>query len=339
MARGHILALLVLCLLCTMHSPKIEGSIDIGVNYGMQGDNLPPPREVIEMFQRYNIGKIRLFEPVHEVLDALRGKQIDVLLGTRNEDIPVLASSPENAQAWFDTNVQPYIMDMNIPLITVGNEVIPWRFSEFILPAIQNIQNILKARGLGGMRASTVVYPIVLGASHPPSAGVFSKESIGYMTDICKYLESQSAPLVVNVYPYLAYAEDPRHVRLDYAQFTATEPIVRDGDLSYTNLFDASLDAFFWAMEKVGVTNVALVVGESGWPSAGMGNFTTKHLAATYNKNFMNHVLSNRGTPKRPGDYIEGFIFAMFNENLKPAGKERNFGLFYPDKTPVYNVF
>ncbi|KAK6912471.1 Glycoside hydrolase family 17 [Dillenia turbinata] len=339
MARGHILALLVLCLLCTMHSSKIEGKIDIGVNYGMQGNNLPPPREVIEMFERYNIGKIRLFEPVHEVLEALRGKKIEVFLGTRNEDIPVLASSPENAQAWFNTNVQPYLKDMNIPFITVGNEVIPGRFSESILPAIQNIQNILKANGLRDMRATTVVYPVVLGASHPPSAGVFSKASIGYMTDICKYLESENAPLVVNVYPYLAYAEDPRHVRLDYAQFTATEPVVRDGNLSYNNLFDATLDAFVWAMEKVGVNDVALIVGESGWPSAGMGNFTTPNLAATYNKNFMKHILSYRGTPKRPGDYIEGFIFAMFNENLKPAGREQHFGLFYPDKTPVYNVF
>ncbi|KAK6912472.1 Glycoside hydrolase family 17 [Dillenia turbinata] len=339
MARGRILALLVLCLLCTMHSPTIEAQTDIGVNYGLLGDNLPPPPEVIQMFQRYNIRKVRLFEPIHAVLEALRGKQIDLLLGTRNEHIPVLASSLENAQAWFNTNVQPYIKDVNIRYITVGNEVVPGQFSESILPAIQNIQQILNANGLGGIKATTVVHQGVLGASFPPSAAAFSEASIGFMTGICKYLESQNAPLLVNVYPYFAHANDPVNVRLDYALFTATEPVVRDGSLSYTNLFDAILDGFYWALEKVGVTKVSLVVSETGWPSAGFGSFTTPPLAGTYNKNFRNHVRSNRGTPKKPGQPIEGYIFAMFNENQKPAGIEQNFGLFYPDKSAVYEMF
>lgn len=63
------------------------------------------------------------------------------------------------------------------------------------------------------------------------------------------------------------------------------------------------------------------------------------NLAPTYNQNLMKHVMSNKGTPKRPNAYIEAFIFAMFNENLKPAGVEQHFGLFYPNKQPVYPLF
>ncbi|KAK3034493.1 hypothetical protein RJ639_032482 [Escallonia herrerae] len=53
----------------------------------------------------------------------------------------------------------------------------------------------------------------------------------------------------------------------------------------------------------------------------------------------MEHVSKLTGTPKRPQTYVEGFIFAMFNENLKPDGVEQNFGLFYPSMDPVYSVF
>lgn len=159
------------------------------------------------------------------------------------------------------------------------------------------------------------------------------------MSPILEFMSTVSSPLLVNAYPYFAYASDPTNVRLDYALLNASEPIIKDGDLSYTNLLDAVLDAVHSAMERLGVKDVDLVVAESGWPSAGNGNFTTLELAGTYNRNFVKKFLAKTGTPKRPNCYIEGFIFAMFNENLKLTGVEQNFGLFFPDTTPVYPVF
>lgn len=324
-----------------VHSPMVimGDKIDIGVCYGMVASTLPSPTDVISLYKKYNIGKLRLFDPNPDALQALRGSGIDVTLGVRNEDIPSIAASVKGATSWFKTNVQPYLTDITFPFISVGNEAIPGGFANYIAPAMKNLQAVLNDQNLNDITVTTTVAAMVLGVSYPPSASVFSPEARGALLGVINFLSIRRSPLMVNVYPYFAYASDPDNVRLDYALFTAEDPVVFDGNLSYYNLFDAVVDSFYWAMEKQGVNNVGVAVSESGWPSAGNGNYTTRELASTYNNNFKQHVLSNAGTPKRPGAYIEGFIFAMFNEYLKPAGIEQNWGLFYPNMEPVYRVF
>jgi exo-beta-1,3-glucanase (GH17 family) len=143
---------------------------------------------------------------------------------------------------------------------------------------------------------------------------------------------------MINVYPYFSYMSDPTDISLDYALFNTTNPVV-DGNLTYNNLFDAMVDAVLSAMGTLGFPNLPIVITESGWPSSG-NNVATVGNAQTYNNNFIQHVLSTAGTPKRPGASIESFIFAMFNEDQKTGdATEQHFGLFYPDtKLPVYPV-
>lgn len=102
------------------------------------------------------------------------------------------------------------------------------------------------------------------------------------------------------MYPYFGYAADPTNIRLDYVQFTALGPVVRDGDLSYWNLLDAMVDAYYAAMEREDFPIVGMEISESRWPSSGNRNFTTPQLALTYNQNFMKKIKAGTGTPKRP---------------------------------------
>ncbi|KAK2642907.1 hypothetical protein Ddye_024670 [Dipteronia dyeriana] len=331
----------VVTIATAIHSKfQIAVAVDIGVCYGLLGDNLPPATDVINLYKKYGVEKTRLFDPNPAALNALRGSGIKVIVGIRNEDLPNLAASPAAVTTWFSTNIEPYLKDVLFSVIAVGNEIIPGVYAPNILPVMQSLQNILNAKGLGStIRVSTVVAAVTLGSSYPPSSGAFTPEASSTLKGVLTFLSQQGSPLLINVYPYFAYAGDPVNVKLDYAQFTATAPVVTDGSLSYYNLFDAVVDAFFSAMEKEGVSNVNVTVSESGWPSAGNGDFTTPQLAATYNRNFINHITSNKGTPKRPNAHIEGFIFATFNENQKPAGTEQNFGLFFPNMQPVYPVF
>ncbi|XP_030531364.2 probable glucan endo-1,3-beta-glucosidase BG4 [Rhodamnia argentea] len=204
---------------------------------------------------------------------------------------------------------------------------------------MQNIQTIKDSYGLTGLRVSTVVATNTLGSLDPPSSGAFADEARDDMVGIINFLSNTSSPLLVNVYPYFVYASDPTNVRLDYALLTETNPMVQDGNLSYSNMLDAIVDAFYWAMEKEGVSHVDAVVSESGWPSAGNGLITTPLFAQAYNQHFVKKFLAMQSTPKRPDHYLEGFIFEMFNQDQKPPGVDQNWGLFYPDGTPVYTVF
>lgn len=318
-----------------------EAVAPIGVNFGRLGDNLPPPPEVVQMFLQNNITKMRLFDPDVNVLNALRKTNIGVALGIRNQDLQLLSTNMDAVNGWFAANIDPFLPDVAFEYIVAGNELVPSEQANFLLPVMQNFQAVLDTRKITTISVTTCVATSVFGNSFPPSASVFADNSKEVMIKILGFLAYTQNPLFINLYPYFAYASDPVNIKLEYAQFTPAPGVeVPDGPLIYTNMLDAMIDAFFWSMEKVGVMNVGVVVSESGWPSGGNGELTTPTLASTYNNNFVRRITTQNGTPKRPDAVIPGYIFAMFNENQKPAGVEQNFGLFNPTtKQPVYPVF
>ncbi|KAF6149807.1 hypothetical protein GIB67_017540 [Kingdonia uniflora] len=312
----------------------LSGALKIGVNYGMVADNLPTPDKVVTLFKSSYIGRIRLFAPNPDVFKALEGSRIQVILGTRNEDLSRLASDQSYAATWVNTRVVPHASSIKFRCISLGNEVIPGELATYVLPAIQNLDAALKAAHLM-VPVTTAISMQVLGVSFPPSQGVFSDS--GIMGPITGFLASNGYPLMVNVYPYFAHAGDPVNIPHDYALFKSNNIVVKDGKLGYQNLFDAMVDSVYSALEKARGPNVDIIVSETGWPSAGNGNIATIDNAQTYNTNLIAHLRSLSGTPKRPRKELETYLFAMFNEDLKSPGVEQNFGLYYPNMTP--NLF
>ncbi|CAL9008327.1 unnamed protein product [Prunus brigantina] len=320
---------------CKVCKKDTGGASSIGVCYGMVANNLPPPREVIDMYTSNQIGRMRLYDPNLEAFEALRNTGIEVLVGVRNEDLQQLANSYSAAQNWVATYITPYSHQIQFRYIAVGNEVIPGDSAQYVLPAMKNLLNALGNRGI---KVSTSIATSVLGVSYPPSAGAFSQDTMQYMVPIARYLNSIGAPLLANVYPYFAYIGDTIDISLPYALFVSGK-VVTDGRLSYDNLFDSMVDALHAALEKAGAPQVRVVVSETGWPSHGNGKVTTPANAQIYNSNLISHVLSSRGTPRRPGNSTETYLFSMFNENMKPgAAVEQHWGLFHPNKWPVYPI-
>ncbi|XP_068662231.1 glucan endo-1,3-beta-glucosidase-like [Aristolochia californica] len=315
----------------------VAGGQSIGVCYGMVADNLPQAQEVIDLYKSHNIGKLRLYSPSHDALEALRGTDIEVLVDVPNENLQEFASSSSAASTWVDNNIRTFWPDVRFKYIAVGNELIPSNNAQFILGAMQNIHKALESAGLkDNIKVSTAVSMTVLKTSFPPSEGAFGDDQLEYLVPIARFLVGTGAPFLANVYPYFSYLGNPSDISLPYALFTASSVIVHDGSLGYQNLFDAMVDALYSALERVDASNVEVVVSESGWPSQGSAAASYEN-ARNYNQNLIRHV--HGGTPKRSGSPIETYLFAMFNENQKPGEEtEQHFGLFYPSKEPVYSI-
>ncbi|XP_073113488.1 putative glucan endo-1,3-beta-glucosidase GVI [Elaeis guineensis] len=139
--------------------------------------------------------------------------------------------------------------------IIVGNEVIPGNLASCALSTMQNLNTALIATKLN-IPISTAIATNVFDMPFPPSQGAFSEASSADMTGIAGFLASKKTPLLVNVYPYFAYANQPKDMQLNYALFTAKGMVVVDGSLNYANRFDA----MYSALEKARHTDVSMVV-------------------------------------------------------------------------------
>lgn len=329
-------ALLAVFLILAVLNPS---DAQTGVNYGMLGNNLPSAKEVVSLYTKNNIKRMRIYAPDRAVFDALKGTDIKLMLDVSNPKLQSLASSQANAYSWVKTNVQP---NPAVQYIIVGNEVRPDKedskqFSSYILPAMRNIKTAIeKLNNLGStIKISTAFDMGVIGTGYPPSNGEFNASIESYLTPIIKFLADNNYPLMMNIYPYFAYASDTVNIPLNYALFTAPGTVVSDDGNEYQNLFSAQVDTVYSALENAGADSVTIVVSETGWPSD-RGISTNVENARTYNNNLIRHV--KQGTPKRPGKEVETYIFAMFDENQKSPDLEKHWGLFSPNKEPKYPI-
>ncbi|BFG30047.1 hypothetical protein CerSpe_163200 [Prunus speciosa] len=275
------------------------------------------------------------YEPNDPIYQALKGSNIELTVTILNNQLQSLTDAAA-ATDWVQKNVQAYVPDVKFKYIVVGNGVGPTSpISQYLLPAIQNIHSAIVAANLQGqIKVSTAIDTTLVDNAFPPSAGKYSDAAKSFITPVIDFLASKGAPLLVNVYPYFSYIDNPADIPLAYALFTSDEITTPDG-VKYQNLFDALLDAQYSALEKANASNMGIVVSESGWPSEG-GDAATPQNAQTFYQNLINHVTGTTGTPKRPGKAIETYLYAMFDENMNGGGDEveKHFGIFSPKILP-----
>ncbi|CAI0377326.1 unnamed protein product [Linum tenue] len=339
-------AAFLLLLLLHLHFPFASSQSYIGVNYGQVADNLPPPAATAKLLQSTAVQKVRLYGADPAIIRALANTGIGIVIGAANGDIPALASDPNSAGQWVNSNVLPFYPASSIVLVTVGNEVLlsgDQNLISQLLPAMQNVQNALNSASLGGkVKVSTVHSMSILGRSDPPSSGSFDSSHLDAMKALLQFQRGVGSPIAVNPYPFFAYQSDPRPETLAFCLFQPNAGRVDSGSgIKYMNMFDAQVDAVRSALNGIGFKDIDIMVAETGWPYKGDPNEVGASVenARAYNGNLIAHLRSMAGTPLMPGKSVDTYLFALYDEDLKPGpSSERSFGLFKPDLSMTYDV-
>ncbi|KAL5212764.1 hypothetical protein ABZP36_023611 [Zizania latifolia] len=323
------------------------GGSTLGVNYGQVADNLPRPQAAALLLRALNATKVKLYDADARVLSAFAGSSADFTVGVPDSLVPRLATDPSAAAAWVRANILPHIPATFITAVTVGNEVLTGNDSTMLrslLPAMQSLHAALAACNLTSRVAVSTAHSLaVLSASFPPSSAAFRRELLPYMTPLLAFLAKTNSPFLINAYPYFAYKADPDRVDLNYVLFEANAGVADSATgLHYYNMLHAQVDAVRAAICKANYGKpVEIRVSETGWPSQGDDDEAgaTPENAARYNGNLMRLVAQGKGTPAAPVGALQVYVFALFNEDMKPGpASERHYGLFKPDGTPAYDV-
>ncbi|KAK3432777.1 hypothetical protein EUGRSUZ_D00293 [Eucalyptus grandis] len=321
------------------------GVASLGINYGQVANNLPPPERVLELLRSLKVTKARIYDTNPQVLTAFANSNVELIVTIENDMLGQL-QDPQQALQWVSAHIKPYLPTTRITGIHVGNEVLNDQDSTLtdnLVPAMHSIHGALVQLGLDSyVQVSSPNSLAVLAQSFPPSAGSFDSKVSSVVYQFLQFLSATNSPYWINAYPYFAYKADPSRISLDYVLFNPNPGMVDPyTKLRYDNMLYAQVDAVAFAMMRMGFPEIEIRVSETGWPSKGDPDEVgaTLQNAALYNMNLLRRQLKNEGTPWRPNARLEVYVFALFNEDMKPGPtSERNYGLFRPDGTMAYNV-
>ncbi|OIW02885.1 hypothetical protein TanjilG_29661 [Lupinus angustifolius] len=337
-------ALYIFLMLISLFVPSSEASGSIGINYGRVANDLPSPSKVVELLKTEGLNRVKLYDTDANVVTAFANTSIKVIVAMPNELLSSSAANQSFTDAWVKANISGYHPATEIEAIAVGNEVFANNYTNYLVPAMKNVHASLTKFNLHkDIKISSPIALSALETSYPVSSGSFKPELVEpVIKPMLEFLRRTGSYLMINAYPFFAYSANSDKISLDYALFKENPGVVDSGNgFRYTNLLDAQIDAVYAAMSALKYDDVNVTVTETGWPSKGDSNEigAGEDNAASYNGNLVKRVLTGRGTPLRPNDSLNVFLFALFNENQKPGPtSERNYGLFYPSEQKVYDI-
>ncbi|KAL2473460.1 Glucan endo-1 [Forsythia ovata] len=318
----------------------------VGVNIGTDVSNVLSPAELVSFLQLQKITHVRLYDADDKILKALAKTKIRVIITVPNNQLLAIGSSNVTAVTWIGRNVVAYFPETLITAVAVGDEVLTTIPSSapLLMPAIESLYSALVAANLHTqVKISTPSSFSIVLDSFPPSQAFFNKTLSPVVSQLLQFLSRTQSPLMMNLYPYYVFMQNKGVVPLDNSLFKPLTPSKEMVDsntlLHYTNVLDAMIDSVYFSMKNLNVTDVVVLVTETGWPSKGDSKepYATIDNSNTYNSNLIKHILDRSGTPLHPEFTSSVYIYELFNEDFRsPPISEAHWGLFYGNSTPVY---
>ncbi|XP_022773853.1 glucan endo-1,3-beta-glucosidase 8-like [Durio zibethinus] len=319
---------------------------DLGANWGAIASHPLDPKKVVNMFKDNGIKKVKLFDADSNILNALAGTDIEVMIGIPNLHLADLAEKYSTAQAWVKENITAHLGKggVNIKYVAVGNEPLlasyNGTYTNSTLPAMKNILKALNEAGVGkDIKVSTPLNgDVYMTPTYKPSDGIFRGDIADLMGQICEFLKENDAPFIINIYPFFNLYQNPGFPK-EYAFFDHSNSSDFDDDgVKYHNVFDANIDTLVAALKTAKTPDLPIIVGEVGWPTDG-NVYATKQNAQRFYNGLLKKMASNEGTPLRPKQYPVVYMFAWLDEDFKsidPGMFERHWGIFSFDGQPKF---
>ncbi|XP_050220504.1 glucan endo-1,3-beta-glucosidase 4 [Mercurialis annua] len=320
----------------------------IGINIGMDVSNMPPASDVVAILKANQITHVRLYDADAHMLKALANSGIEVMVGVTNEEVLGIGQSPATAATWVNKNIASYLPSTNITAIAVGSEVLTTipNAAPILVPAMNYLHKALVASNLNyQVKVSTPQSMDVIPRPFPPSTAAFNSTWNSTIYQVLQFLKNTNSYYMLNAYPYFGYTTGNGIFPLDYALFrplSSVKQIVDPNTLShYDSMFDAMVDATYYAIDAFNSSGIPIVVTETGWPWLGGANEpdATADNAETFNNNLIRRVLNDSGPPSQPTIPVNTYIYELFNEDKRPGPiSEKNWGIFFTNGTAVYTL-
>ncbi|CAN0864340.1 Glucan endo-1,3-beta-glucosidase, acidic isoform PR-Q' [Linum grandiflorum] len=324
-------------LLLLSDSGHFVGAQGIGVTITRECKAPPPPRDIVALCLKFNAKRVRLYDAYkdRDLLEAFRTQLIQVTVGVSNDDVIRIARGDQSvAVTWLKNNIVPFVNSVNFRCIVVGHDMVRVSVS-FATAVYQAVVHLHKAQSIVG-----IMIPMGVEVNHDllvlnentfvPSDGQFDPKFAPIIRNILQVLHMNAGVLLVDLYPvtrYYAEYYEYKKLPLEFVLMGQTDfGVLSELGFSYHNIYVSSVEMFYWAMEKVGMSGMRIMVGETGWPSDGQREIATAANAAVYTNHLVERLNTQEGTPRRKWP-IETFIRTLYVQD-KLRSRD-GYGLFY----------
>lgn len=97
-------------------SSYLKAESAVGVNWGTISFHRLKPSTVVDLLKDNKVQKVKLFEAEPDVMKALMGSGIQVMVGVPNEMLAALSSSTVASDLWVRQNVSRYMGKVGIDI-------------------------------------------------------------------------------------------------------------------------------------------------------------------------------------------------------------------------------
>ncbi|XP_050386913.1 glucan endo-1,3-beta-glucosidase 2 [Argentina anserina] len=300
------------------------------------------PEHLASAVASLNLAALRLDVSDPGIVRAFLYSNTTLILTIPNALVPPLAANRSNAMRWLYAHVVPFFPRTKIAAISVGNDLLESapEFSQFLLPAIQNVHLALLDIGIHKIAVSTTFsFVNVITTPFPPSAAQFQDAPLQTVVrPLLQFLRGTNSSFFVNLYPYNLYRLRSE-IPIGFPLFQDHPFGFRDDmttGVRYRNLFDMMVDAVISAMAVAGHENIPIVVTETGWPSCSTDPREVEAnpvYAELYLNGLLGHLKSGRGTPLRKEGLPQVFIYELIDKQVRQG---RQWGILFPNMTKKY---